>query len=365
VSPEGGAFRLSLLDMARERRLDSAASDSARQSSLSSLPELIDIGETVLVGVGAVGNGAVWALGRTRELHGTLYLVDAESVQLSNLQRYVLTTQESVGRLKVDIAAQYFAAACHPRHDPELEQLPSLQVRPHAMHWGPFISSRGNYAVGRMLLALDSAEDRIAAQASLPRWVANAWTQPENLGVSRHQFLGDQACVACLYFPVGARKSKDVLYAEALRIQEDGLMEVRALLHSGAPVGSAFLKRAAERLNVPAEPLARFANEPLETFYSEALCGGIVLQLGGAIGTERDTEVPMAFQSALAGILLAAELVIDAGSLREAPLPCRTEVDLRRPLGTRLNSPAAKHPSGRCICQDPVYIRAYTAKYVT
>jgi hypothetical protein len=233
------------------------------------------------------------------------------------------------------------------------------------MHWGPFISSRGNYAVGRMLLALDSAEDRIAAQASLPRWVANAWTQPENLGVSRHQFLGDQACVACLYFPVGARKSKDVLYAEALRIQEDGLMEVRALLHSGAPVGSAFLKRAAERLNVPAEPLARFANEPLETFYSEALCGGIVLQLGGAIGTERDTEVPMAFQSALAGILLAAELVIDAGSLREAPLPCRTEVDLRRPLGTRLNSPAAKHPSGRCICQDPVYIRAYTAKYVT
>jgi hypothetical protein len=71
----------------------------------------------------------------------------------------------------------------------------------------------------------------------------------------------------------------------------------------------------------------------------------------------------MAFQSALSGILLAAELVIDAGRLRATPLPSRTELDVLRPLGGRLNSPARKHASGRCIFQDPDYQRAYAAKY--
>jgi hypothetical protein len=58
----------------------------------------------------------------------------------------------------------------------------------------------------RVLLAVDSAADRIAAQAALPRWIANAWTQPENIGVSRHSFLGEAPCVACLYMPQGASK---------------------------------------------------------------------------------------------------------------------------------------------------------------
>ena len=61
------------------------------------------------------------------------------------------------------------------------------------------------YKVDRLLLALDSAYHRRAAQASLPRWIANAWTQPGDLGVSTHDFL-DGACVYCLYLPDGTSK---------------------------------------------------------------------------------------------------------------------------------------------------------------
>ena len=67
----------------------------------------------------------------------------------------------------------------------------------------------------------------------------------------------------------------------------------------------------------------------------------------------------MAFQSALAGILLAAELITDAGGLRSVQPPAQTEIDLcRLAIGgdtvVRLNTPAAKNFSGRCICQDDV-----------
>jgi hypothetical protein len=216
----------------------------------------------------------------------------------------------------------------------------------------------------RVLLAVDSAADRIAAQAALPRWIANAWTQPENIGVSRHSFLGEAPCVACLYMPQGASKNRDEVFAEALHVEDDEeRMGVRKLLYYGTPVGEAFVARMAQRFRVPMGSLRGFVTAPLERFYTEALCGGLLLRLGGVLGPNTAAEVPMAFQSALSGILLAAELVIDAGRLRATPLPSRTELDVLRPLGGRLNSPARKHASGRCICQDPDYQRAYAAKY--
>jgi len=57
----------------------------------------IDIGEAFLVGVGAIGNAAVWALARTPGLRGHLHLVDGERLDISNVQRYVLTACEGLG----------------------------------------------------------------------------------------------------------------------------------------------------------------------------------------------------------------------------------------------------------------------------
>jgi hypothetical protein len=186
---------------------------------------------------------------------------------------------------------------------------------------------------------------------------------PGDLGVSRHAFLGDHACLACLYLPEGRRKNKDELVAEAIGLPE-ALIEVRVLLYSGEPVGRAFIERIAAALRVPIEPLLPFQDRPLQDFYSEAICGGIVLSLGGTPGSARHADVvPMAFQSALAGILLAAELVAHADGLKEVPPPTTTKIDLTRPLGRELSVPAAKYHSGRCICQDEDYASSYRAKY--
>jgi hypothetical protein len=325
----------------------------------------VDIGESFLVGAGAIGEAVIWALARMPRLEGTLHVVDDEAVELSNLQRYVLTTQESVGQPKVDIASHEFTKAVESSESARK----AVAVVPQPTTWGAFLEARDDYTLDRVLLALDSAEDRMAAQASLPRWIANAWTQPDNLGVSRHDFLGEGPCVCCLYFPTGPRKSKDVLYTEALRCTTQAeLMEVRLLLYNGRAIGRDFILRAADRLGVPADDLLPFAHLSLDEFYVSALCAGLVLRLGGQIGEGRPAEVPMAFQSALAGILLAAELVTDAAGIRPQALPARTEIDLVRmdflaPGELRLSSPMAKHPSGLCICQDLAFQDRYRAKY--
>jgi hypothetical protein len=331
------------------------------------LPEHIPIDETYLVGLGAIGQTVAWALSRTPGLEGTLHLVDHQSVDDTNPQRYVWITDADVHRPKVDVAAGHFAGTHGPicgATDGRPQIAGQLRIARHPTTWAAMAAASEDYHFERVLLALDSASDRVAAQASLPRWIANAWTQPENLGVSRHPRFGEGACVACLYFPQGARKSRDVLVAEAIGFRgEPELLEVRLLLASGAPVSASFLSRVAERLGIPLDPLLAFEGAPLEDFYAHAVCGGVLLRLGGDAAYAREVQVPMAFQSALAGLLLAAELVADAGKLREALVPTRTEVDLLRPLGARLTSPAAAHQSGRCLCHDAVFRSRYAAKY--
>jgi hypothetical protein len=71
--------------------------------------------------------------------------------------------------------------------------------------------------------------------------------------------------------------------------------------------------------------------------------------------------VPLAHQSALAGVLLAAAVVRHAlGGAAQSRI---TQVDLLKPLPVELTRPADKHPSGSCICQDQDYQQVYVAKY--
>lgn len=309
----------------------------------------VDIGVAHLVGAGAIGQATAWGLAGCSGLAGVVYVIDGECLELSNLQRYVYTMDADVGKSKPDLAARL------------LDPSSALKVIPIRQHWESFVAGHEG-PIDRVLLALDSAEARIHVQGSLPRWVANAWTQPENIGVSRHRSFLDDACVACLYMPALRRKSRDRLIADSLGFTSElELREVRALLHTGRAIGREFLERIALRAGIPVKGLLQFASEPLSAFYANGICGGLLLSFSSG-DRAIQVQVPMAFQSAAAGLLLAAELVADAGQLRQASLPTRSELDLLRDFtraAAHPHSPAQKHASGRCICQDTVYRSFY------
>ena len=192
----------------------------------------------VLVGAGAVGNSAAWALART-PLVGEIYLVDPETIELSNLQRYALCARSDEGGVKVEVSAEVFEGALHPL--------------PHRGTWASFLEANG-YNWERVLVALDSARDRRAVQASLPRWIVNAWTQDGDLGVSSHAFLGLDACLACLYLPTHEVASEDQVIAEGLRIP--GLQaQVRDLLATGQGVDRGICDAIATACEIPAAKL--------------------------------------------------------------------------------------------------------------
>lgn len=311
----------------------------------------IDLGRLQMVGLGAIGNGALWALGRLEHLTGTLDVIDHETVDLSNLQRYALAVRGDVDRPKVDLAVDALAGT-------------GLNVRAHATTFRGFAANTEHLALERVAVALDTARDRIEVQASLPRWLVNSWTQSGDLGISRHRFLGRDACLACLYLPRGGVRNEDEIVAGELGFaDEERRLRVRHMLHSGQPVDPMFAAEIATALGIPADLLMPFTGLPLRAFRAKAICGNVLIKAGDGGGA--DVEVPLAFQSALAGVMLASEMIVECGGLRTASLPARTVVDVTKRIGKRLNQAALKDERGstRCICLDEDYQNAYRAKF--
>lgn len=307
--------------------------------------EKVVLEDVTLLGLGAIGNGALWALGRTPDLEGDLLVVDHEAVDEGNLQRYVLASEKDIDRDKVKLASR------------NLQAHVQLKVTSHHGRW----QTLPQHAFKHLAVALDSAADRISVQGALPHWIINSWTQRGDLGVSHHGFNGEMACLACLYLPHGSVPDEDQIIAEALRMEDRKLDVIRPMLHGGGAVSLELMREIAARLTVPVDPLLGFVGQPLRSLYQGAICGGIVFELTkGAVPVR--VEVPMAFQSAMAGVMLAAEIIKRAS--HGAPDWTTAKLNLLRKMpGDALVERRKKDRLGRCICQDEDYLAVYRSKY--
>lgn len=237
-------------------------------------------------------------------------------------------------------------------------QKSQIQVVPHKTTWGGFIEKQAGWKIPIAAVALDSLEDRIAVQASLPKWILNSWTQMNDLGVSRHRFDSASACLACMYWPRKQKRNLDEVIKEAICYSGE-LMDIRNMLYFRTELDANWLDRISRDMGQPRERLEPFKGKTIDAFYREAICGGVVIAThGGRI------EVPMAFQSAMAGVLLAAEIVKygRAGCRIDGSI-VTTKMDLLRPLGTHLSEEYKKRTDVPCICSDTDYQEHYMQKY--
>ena len=299
-------------------------------------------GPLVLAGVGAIGNGVAWALSRT-SIIGDIWLVDPEILDLGNLQRYVLCERSDEGESKVNIIGRNFSGG--------------LSVKLHDGDWGSFVGDHG-YSWDRVLTALDTVKDRRAVQACLPEWIANAWTRTGGLGVSTHSFVGEGACLACLYLSEGQSKNYDEIIAEGLGVPQM-LSAIRGWLQTGKGIDRAFTESVEKHLGMKKGDLRSFVNQPVLSLWTH-ICGT------GAVPVDdnRTLGVPLAFESALAGVYLAAVAtadIMDHGQCRNTAV---LNMNLLRPFANPEPQPRNKNGSGRCICEDEDYINVYNAKYL-
>lgn len=306
-----------------------------------------DLGEVAVVGLGAVGNAAVWAWARDETLSGALSLVEPETLELSNLQRYILPTLADVGRAKVDLVSDALAAS-------------KLRCTPHRETLAMFADSMaGGFSIPTICVSLDNVVGRRQAQALLPRLVVNGWTGIGGCGASWHLFgSGQQACLACMYLPKGVGPSQTELVAKAL-----GLDPVRAALLwvTGTGVTAEDIQRMAAHLSVDVSVLNSWAGKKLTEVYVEMICGSAALDI---IGSGRAEAVPLCHQSVLAGILMAVETLkrTNAELAAQAQVAClATWGDILRPPPRSWAQPHSR--AHRCFCSDTDYLATYRLKW--
>ena len=181
------------------------------------------------------------------------------------------------------------------------------------------------------LVALDSAEARLGVQSSLPGPIYNAWTQPADVGWSRHVRFGDEPCLPLLAGPPVPSRHEQI----AAAFRQHPLRVLAYLVHRPSP--SACRSPPGGIPAIPGEPppdAERWLTAPLVAdehrelrpgsrlpnwpagatartadVYQDGICGGALLHLN--VGeAPRDVLVPLAHQSVFAGVMLATAFLV-------------------------------------------------------
>jgi len=320
-----------------------------------------NVGDLHLAGAGAVGQAAVLGLAAHAEvfgLEGVVHVIDPETVTLSNLQRYALAYDGDEGKAKVDLAVAKLQAA---------------KVDAHAAleRWGDGPASRpGRHSV---LVALDTAADRLAVAAGTHASVWNAYTSTTDIGWSRHEQLGVLPCLGCMYWPTHTRPSRHEEIAAALRQHP---LRVISYLVTHLPVGAPLqlvptIAELPAPLEAPTwlatsllhdllgnghlspEQALAWANRDIEGLYRDGVCGGALVGLSGSVTGE--VLVPLAHQSLVAGLMLSLQPLLSADpQLRELrPDSIDARLNLLAPLPPIIARPRTR--TSGCLCGDTDY----------
>ena len=306
----------------------------------------VDLGEVAVAGLGAVGNPAIWAWAKHGGLKGKLHLIDPEKIELSNLQRYILPTFNDKTKSKVQVAKR------------ELKN-----TKLYYKHWSCTLEEfaqkyKGISKLPTICVSLDNIDGRRTAQALLPRLVVNGWTSDSGLGTSWHNFLGDNACLGCLYHPKGTSLSQLELASKALGLEHD---QLALLWVAEKPLKDKEIKTIENHLGLKDGQLSNWDGKRVQDVYSDVICGQVGIDLKGI---NHIATVPMAHQSVLAGILMAAELVKRSSPDLEAqsqPNPLVIWDDIMRPPPKYWTVNRLKETG--CFCGDEDYQGVFKKKW--
>lgn len=150
------------------------------------LPNHISLGEVHMVSMGAINNAVLYSLCAMPNIEGELLIIEPQRVDISNLNRYILTTAKDalLKRRKVDVAKEFANA-----------HLNVASV--YEMKYSDF-RKLCNQEIDLAIVGVDNNESRWEIQNDWPKVLLCGGTGMSNIQVSRHNSSGG-ACLGCLY----------------------------------------------------------------------------------------------------------------------------------------------------------------------
>ncbi len=325
------------------QRRDADASLTAGESTTDVGPSLIDLQHRlpsgippfVLVGVGAVGTACLTTLWSTELPLAAGELVDGDNVSLTNLNRYPLFTMADVGRPKATTVAAHLT-----REGPA-----AYLLHGHDQWWADFRRAHPG-PLPLVLSAVDSNAVRHQIQDAMPAVILGASTHDLRAQVDRYDLL-ESVCLKC--------------HNSVEPVETDRAMRERLVTLSDASL----LDEADDR-GVP--------HDVLLAFVADVRAGGAGCGVVGGDALAKLRRSPaegafaVSFVSALAGTLLAAQLLREAyaaaagGTVALAAPHTKALVQLWRPDAAS----NGRRPTTRdtdCWCTRPDVQHAFAAHW--
>jgi len=191
------------------------------------LPEVIDIGKVYLIGAGSLGNAIMYLLtlfSLKYKVRGTMYIVDPDVLESSNLSRHILATIADIGDFKVNIVLKR-------------ARIPSLKVISICGKYQDLsLSDRENMDIA--MVAVDNVKTRWDIQRDLPRVLLHGAVYSNSILVSRHDDIMNKGCLGCIYWKDTAKVNEIRAYPAA----------PYALLFAGAIMVAELLKERIPQL---------------------------------------------------------------------------------------------------------------------
>lgn len=244
----------------------------------------LEIGETYLAGAGAIGNAFLRAL-RHLTVRGLLHIADPDIVSDGNLNRCLWFEPDDVGMNKALILAtkaqSSFTTLTLKGHNSELAKLD--------------IVGRNDAWLERLIVGVDSRRARRHLQGLAPREVFDASTTGiAEVIVHHHVWPTEHACMACIYSLIDQEHAHEKHVAESLNVSLSDVSKNQIDENAASLIVQRYPHLTVDSL----------VGEAYDSLF-KTLCGTQVLKGNG----DKQVLAPFAFVSALAGALLAVELV--------------------------------------------------------
>jgi hypothetical protein len=330
-----------------------------------------DLGELLVVGVGAVGQAFLDAISFVPNLAGCIQLVDPDHSDESNEQRCVFAFPNNRGGLKVNIAYNWLKQR-HPfvrvtRSQTLSYQMPimgnvdhgtiltnhavALSIRQDYGQFRETIASKITFPL--VICAVDSAQTRRDIQFSLHKIILNGWTRTAfaslEYGIGRHTISNERACMACRYHPNPEEPTFQDFVARRTGWSHEKIEQY--LTDDRLVVSAEEVRQMAAKRRIAAETLQGMVGRSLRAGLHEQ-CGAMQI-----MGSEQPAPVP--HLGILTGALLAAATIRELnGDGNDLHLFQSDAQKVPNNYSTRTEPP---HPN--CLCRDPDVRAVYDARW--
>lgn len=251
------------------------------------LPDKVDLGELIVVGVGAGGGAALYTISSlNKKVIGNLILVDPDELKPGNMNRYVYSKKDDADkeRKKIDVIYDFL-----------IKNFEDLCIKRYPVSYQDFMRIENKEKMDVVISTVDTKDSKQAIQWDIPRVILDAAVVQSEFYIRRVD-LGSSLCMVCLDKQT-ITKTPEELASEVIGIDGEEIVRLRS---ENAIIEAGHIKKMREMSVIHNFTLPTIGERFGDWWLDH--CGEIAI-------SKTYQRIPLPFATILPGVFIAGEII--------------------------------------------------------